>query len=178
MSQELETILLAYGNLIDELPTAIAERVFLAFSAGHERHPSFDKYDYPDLNIADIYRLATVILFPSEIEGRGLPIIESGAVGIPIICSRYRPTDVFAEVIGEDLPEEERILYFRFPEEEFSEEFLGQVAGLLLHPEEFTKWRDHNRHAIRSRYSEAALRNAFQELIEHSYEIASHRKSL
>jgi glycosyltransferase involved in cell wall biosynthesis len=169
---DLETIFHAYGNLIDELPTGIAERVFLAFSAGHETHPSFDEYDFPDLNIVDIYRLATVILFPSEIEGRGLPIIESGAVGIPIICSRYRPTDVFANVIGEDLPKEERIRYFPFPENEFSEEFLDQVAGLLLHPEEFTKWRDHNRHAIRSRYSEAALRIAFQQLIERSFEIA------
>lgn len=170
---DLETILRAYGNLLNELPAAIAERVFLAFSVGYETHPSYDKHDFDDMNIAGIYRMADAILFPSEIEGRGLPIIESGAVGVPIICSRYRPTDVFDDVIGEGLAEEQQIRYLRFPEGEFSVDFLDQVTELLLHPEEFSEWRDHNRHAIRLRYSELALRVAFQQLIERSYEIAT-----
>jgi glycosyltransferase involved in cell wall biosynthesis len=125
------------------------------------------------MNIADIFRLATAVLFPSEIEGRGLPIIESGAVGVPIICSRYQPEEVFADVIGEDLPEALRIHYLLFPEDHFSEEFLAEVSELLTQPELWTKWREHNRRAIRSRFSVAALSTAFQHLLDHSYEIAA-----
>ena len=170
---DLETILDAYSNLIDNLPPAIGERVFLAFSGGHETHPSFEEQSLTDMNIVDIYRLATAVLFPSEIEGRGLPIIESGAVGIPIICSRYHPEEVFADVIGEDLPEELRIRYLLFPEDDFSKEFLDEVAELLTVPEAWTKWREHNRQAIRSRYSVATLSDAFQRLLARSYEIAA-----
>jgi glycosyltransferase involved in cell wall biosynthesis len=170
---DLETILDVYRKVIDILPPSIGERVFMAFSGGHETHHSFEEQTFTNMNITDIFRLATAVLFPSEIEGRGLPIIESAAVGIPIICSRYQPEEVFADVIGEDLPEELRIHYQLFPEGEFSEEFLSEVAKLLTVPEAWTKWREHNRQAIRLRYSEKALSAAFQLLLDHSYEIGA-----
>ena len=168
---DLETILAAFGRLIDSLPDTLAARVFLAFSSGHETHPSFGEQLLTDMNIVDIYRLATAVLFPSEIEGRGLPIIESGAVGIPIICSRYHPEEVFADVIGEDLPEELQIRYLLFPEDDFSEEFLDEVVELLTDPEAWTTWCEHNRLAIRSRYSVEALSDSFRRLLDGSYEI-------
>ena len=170
--EDLETILDVYRDLIDNLPPAFSGRVFLAFSGGHETHDSFEEQSLEDMNITDIYRMATAVLFPSETEGRGLPIIESGAVGIPIFCSRYEPEEVFAGVIGEDLPQEFRIHYVLFPEEEFSEAFLQEVADLLTHPETWAKWREHNRQAVRLRYSTAALSAAFQRLLDSAYEIA------
>ena len=170
--EDLETILDVYRDLIENLPPAFSERVFLAFSCGHETHVSFEEHSLEDMNITDIYRMATAVLFPSETEGRGLPIIESGAVGIPIICSRYEPEEVFAGVIGEDLPQDFRIHYLLFPEEEFSEAFLEEVADLLIHPEKWAKWREHNRQAVRLRYSTAALSAAFRRLLDSAYEIA------
>jgi len=170
--EDLETILDVYRDLIENLPPAFSERVFLAFSCGHETHVSFEEHSLEDMNITDIYRMATAVLFPSETEGRGLPIIESGAVGIPIICSRYEPEEVFAGVIGEDLPQDFRIHYLLFPEEEFSEAFLEEVADLLIHPETWAKWREHNRQAVRLRYSTAALSAAFRRLLDSAYEIA------
>ena len=59
--------------------------------------------------------MADAVVFPSETEGRGLPIIEASASGIPVICSQYRPREVFNDVIGESLPEEFRIRYTLFP---------------------------------------------------------------
>ena len=151
--EDLETILDAYANLIGALPPAVAERVFLAFSAGHETHPRLEALDFEDMTIVDIFRMATAVLFPSEIEGRGLPIIESNAVGVPIICSRYRPEEVFADVIGEDLPKTLQIRYVLFPEDDFPDAFLSEVAHLLTSAEARTKWRDHNRQVVRRRYS-------------------------
>ncbi len=169
---DLETILNAYGKMLNTLPPPVSDRVFLAFSGGRETHPSFEEQYFNNMNIGDIYRMATAVLFPSETEGRGLPIIESAAVGIPIICSRYQPEEVFADVIGEDLPEELRIHYQLFPEDKFSEEFLNGVAALLTNPEVWTKSREHNRQVIRSRFSVAALSAAFQRLLDHAYKIA------
>ncbi|KAA3643370.1 MAG: glycosyltransferase family 1 protein [Chloroflexi bacterium] len=169
---DLSTILQCYEELIEDLPPSIGERVFLAFSVGREEHPVFQEKGFAPLNITDLYRLATAVLFPSETEGRGLPIIESAAIGVPIISSRYSPVEVFDGVIGEHLPEEQRIQYIEFPEGEFSQAFLGQVADLLLRPEIKTRWQAHNRKAIRLRYSDDALRASFQNLLQQLYEIS------
>ena len=60
--------------------------------------------------------MADAVVFPSETEGRGLPIIEASASGVPIICSQYHPREVFGDVIGEKLPKELQIHYTLFPE--------------------------------------------------------------
>lgn len=168
--QDLSTILQCYEEMIEDLPSSISERVFLAFSVGREAHPVFQQKGFAPLNITDLYRLATAVLFPSETEGRGLPIIESAAIGVPIISSRYSPVEVFDSVIGEHLPEEQRIQYIEFPEGEFSQAFLYLVADLLLRPEIKTRWQTHNRNAVRMRYSDAALRASFQDLLQQLYD--------
>ena len=45
----------------------------------------------PDAVIADFYRLADALLFPSIEEGFGIPILEAGLSGIPIFCSDIPP---------------------------------------------------------------------------------------
>ena len=41
----------------------------------------------PDEVVADLYRLADLLLLPSLEEGFGLPILEAGLAGIPVFCS-------------------------------------------------------------------------------------------
>lgn len=41
----------------------------------------------PDQEIALLYRLATLLVFPSLIEGFGLPILQAMASGCPVVCS-------------------------------------------------------------------------------------------
>ena len=41
----------------------------------------------PDEVIADFYRIADALLFPSSEEGFGIPILEAGLSGIPIFCA-------------------------------------------------------------------------------------------
>ncbi|MGD8555373.1 MAG: glycosyltransferase family 4 protein, partial [Anaerolineales bacterium] len=162
---DLERVLQAYLKAVSALPKSIAERVFLAFSVGHEEHPSFSEKGFEPLTIETIYRMADAVVFPSEIEGRGLPIIEAGASGIPIICSPYSPQEVFAEVVGEQLPAPSRIRYTLFPEGDFSRDFLDEVAGLLLHPEAIQDVMKHNRKAVRARYSRDSLKKRFEFLL-------------
>ncbi|MBI1276882.1 MAG: glycosyltransferase [Anaerolineaceae bacterium] len=44
-----------------------------------------------DDTLADCYRLADALLFPSTQEGFGIPILEAGLSGIPIFCSNLPP---------------------------------------------------------------------------------------
>ncbi len=164
--QDLELILATYMRMTESLPPETADRIFLVFSVGHENHPCFEAMNLKPLCIEEIYQLADLILFPSETEGRGLPIIEASAGGIPIACRRYYPEAVFAEVVGEHLPEAEQIQYIRFPEKEFSEDFLENVTAALLHPESYESWRRHNREAVRSRYSMAMIARKLKKILE------------
>ncbi len=163
---DLENVLEAYINLCDEIPGEVADRIFLVFSVGNENHPCFKKLNLKPLCIEEIYQLADLVLFPSETEGRGLPIIESSAGGIPIVCRRYYPEEVFDEVVGKDLPEDEQIWYLRFPTGEFKKSFLDKVTELLLHPKYFEDWREHNREAVRNRYSTKMIVRKFKDFFK------------
>lgn len=54
----------------------------------------------PDEVIADFYRLADALLFPSHEEGFGIPLIEAGFSGIPVFCADI---PVLRELGGDDL---------------------------------------------------------------------------
>jgi glycosyltransferase involved in cell wall biosynthesis len=162
---DLEKVLKAYRRTLRKLSGALADRVFLGFSVGHETHPSFLENRFQPLTIEDIYLMADVVVFPSETEGRGLPIIEASACGIPIICTHYKPREVFDDVIGRKLPEDMRIRYTLYPEGRFRDGFLSEVANFLLHPAARRETGHHNREVVRARYSQAAFKNKFEKLL-------------
>ncbi len=49
-----------------------------------------DKF-VPDAVIADLYRLADALFFPSREEGFGIPMLEAGLLGLPIFCTDIPP---------------------------------------------------------------------------------------
>jgi glycosyltransferase involved in cell wall biosynthesis len=168
---DLEKVLSAYRKAMRGFPEGLADRIFIAFSVGHEWHPCFTDRQFQPLSIETIYRIADVVVFPSEAEGRGLPIIESSASGIPILCSRYRHREVFSEVVGESLPEAKQIRYTLFPEGHFSKDFLSKVATLFIHPGDHQERITHNREAVRARYSQASFMVNIQQLLKHFCEM-------
>jgi mannosylglucosylglycerate synthase len=54
----------------------------------------------PDAVIADFYRIADALLFPSQEEGFGIPIIEAAFSRMPVFCSDI---PVLRELGGEDV---------------------------------------------------------------------------
>ena len=163
---DLESVLNAYKEVINPLQESVANRIFMAFSIGTEYHTSFENFKYKKLTIEDIYRLASVVVFPSLTEGRGLPIIESSAAGIPIICSRYQPEEIFAGVVGEDLIEDYQIRYIPFPENDYTGAVLDEISELLLHPQKRAEDNLHNVEVTRQRYSRQVMYSSFNDYLE------------
>lgn len=163
---DLSKILNTYKEVVSSLPSDVGSRLFQAFSVGHEDHPTLTKNHLDRLHIQDIFRMADAVVFPSESEGRGLPIVESSAAGVPIVCSRYQPEAVFAGVVGEHLDEELRIHYTLFPEGDFSDATLQEVTDILLFPERMADRITHNRAAVAERYSMKALQATFEGFLE------------
>ena len=44
-------------------------------------------HSIPDAVIADLYKLADILILPSREEGFGIPILEAGLAGVPVFCS-------------------------------------------------------------------------------------------
>jgi glycosyltransferase involved in cell wall biosynthesis len=157
----IERVLDAYEMVLDKAPATIARRLFQAFSVGHQSSAGSSDV----LSIIDIYQLADLVLFPSLTEGRGLPIPESAASGVPIVASEYDPPAVFAAVVGLDLPPEQQIRYVDFPDGKFSDETLAKITTMLLNPKRHSEMVAHNRKAVLERYSLEALQDSFEEIV-------------
>lgn len=163
---DLARILNTYREVVSSLPSDMASRLFQAFSVGHEDHPTLAENHLKRLYIQDIFKLADAVVFPSRSEGRGLPIVESSAAGVPIVCSRYQPEAVFAGVIGEHLDEQLQIHYTLFPEGDFSDATLQEVTDILFFPERMASRIAHNRAAVAERYSMTALQHTFEVFLD------------
>lgn len=159
---DLERVVAAYRATLDALPPDLARRVFLSLSAGWQSHPTLAD----DIDIVDIYQLADLVLFPSLTEGRGLPIVEASAAGVPIVCSRYEPDAVFAEVVGEHLDPIDRVEYELFPAAAPSSDLLDRVTRLLLDAATRAERAAHNRAAVEHRYSLVALQESFEAILD------------
>jgi len=158
---DVEDVLHAFSDVLDSVPDSIGGRIFQAFSVGTQNHPSLSE----GLEIFDIYHIADMVVFPSETEGRGLPIPESAAAGIPIVCSRYDPVLVFDDVVGASRPESERLQYLEFPDSAFDDELLDEITAMLFDPASFTDRTIHNQNAVQARFSLQDLQRSFTEYL-------------
>ena len=158
---DVEDVLHAFSDVLDSVPESIGGRIFQAFSVGTQNHPSLSE----GLEIFDIYHIADMVVFPSETEGRGLPIPESAAAGIPIVCSRYDPVLFFDDVVGASRPESERIQYLEFPDSAFDDELLDEITAMLFDPASFTDRTIHNQNAVQARFSLQDLQRSFTEYL-------------
>lgn len=159
----IDRLLDSYRSVLATVPSAIGRRLFQAFSVGWQTHPSLTA----ELDIVDIYQLADLVVFPSMLEGRGLPILESAAAGVPLVCSEYEPRSVFEELVGMGLPPEQVIQYEEFPSGAFPEDLLARLTSALLDPESQTDRIAHNREAVRVRYSFDSLTDSFRTIVDH-----------
>ena len=150
-----------YKDFIETLPTEFRDRIFLGLIFGLENNPDLKERGLKDLTIYDIYNISSIVLLPSETEGRGLPIIESCALGIPIISHRYTPEHVFKEVIGEDLEKSKRLQILSFKGKTIPDDIIKSSAQLIMYPECNQKVADENHLAVHHRFGPKNLEMAF-----------------
>ena len=145
-----------FGRSVSRLPETVRDRVFLALLFSGVDYPEFrDRFDDP-CTIADLYGIASLVMLPSETEGRGLPIIESAASGVPIMSRRYDPQTVFAEVIGEHLARSERLEVISY-RDRITTRVIECIKEHLLTPLRFAPAGVHNRHVAEDRFGMESL---------------------
>jgi hypothetical protein len=149
----LERLVREFSKLVSRLPEAVQNRVYLALLFSEFDHREF-RARHPDpIGMPDLYNIASLAVLPSETEGRGLPILESAACGVPILTCHYEPAEVFSEVIGENLAREDRLDVIIFRGTHFKDSTIERLSEQLLSPDRPEDMRRHNREVVENRFS-------------------------
>jgi glycosyltransferase involved in cell wall biosynthesis len=143
-------LLREFDRSVSRLPEHVRDRVFLALLFSWIDYPEFRERFASPCTIADLYGIASLVMLPSETEGRGLPIIESAASGVPIFTRRYDPQAVFAEVIGEHLARDERFEVISY-RNRITPRVIECIKEHLLTPLHFAQSKVHNRQVAEDR---------------------------
>ena len=153
-------------EVFEKLPEFVRDRIFFApLFAGLDAAEFRNQFKKPAL-IAEVYGTASLVCLPSETEGRGLPIIEAAACGVPALVRRYQPEEVYAHVIGEHLAAESRLEVIEFTGQRIGREAIEKTRDLLLHPDEYLDVSRHNRKVVDERYSTRALHEDLVEAVD------------
>ncbi|MFC2129245.1 phosphodiester glycosidase family protein [Bacteroidota bacterium] len=158
-----------FGELLEGIEAAYSDRLYLAFLLGElDKERFISKFENP-IGIPELYNIASLIMLPSETEGRGLPIIEATACGTPIFCSRYVPEEVYSEVIGEHLKEKERLKVLEFKGKKISKKIVSKIINRVFFPHKYADETKHNKKVVEKRYSLNALNENIQQIIQRLY---------
>ena len=158
-----------YKNFLEKLPNKYRSRIFLGFLFSEfDKHEFKKKYKKP-LNIEQLYDVASLILLPSQTEGRGLPIIEAAACGTPIFCRKYEPRQVYDEVIGYHLDEKNRLKVLDFKGSKIPNKLIERICDHIFYPQNRMTDVTHNRNVIHQRYSLESLQINIKYIIGRLY---------
>ncbi len=160
--EDLRDVVTGFRRVLSGAPHDIGRRIYLLLSAGKLGKSTLHARGPDQLSMADLYHVADLVMLPSETEGRGLPILEAAAAGLPLVCSQYHPREVFDAITGRNLKNSSRIQYSHFPDGRFGTELLQEITDLVFRPSVSSKLRHHNRRAVAARYSMPALTHSFQ----------------
>ncbi|MDC0357317.1 hypothetical protein OAO01_00745 [Oligoflexia bacterium] len=166
---DFENLIKSFDEYLKEIPDHLRNRIFLACMFSEFDRPRFkERYQSP-VTIPDLYNIASLILLPSETEGRGLPILEAAASGVLIFCRRYHPVEVYAAVIGEHLPEDRRLKVMEFLGGQITGSVARAITERIFFPQNFIDEVKHNRRAIERRYSFKAMKKGFERMLRQLY---------
>jgi glycosyltransferase involved in cell wall biosynthesis len=108
----------AYAQRLQKLASQLGFQDNVIFM--HQLQMGAGVHPVTDADIAGLFRLADVVVMPSESEGFGLPVLEAGIAGSPMVCADI---PVLREVSGGDA--------WLFPADATAEELAGVIASAL-----------------------------------------------
>ena len=153
-----------FKEILKEINPEFKNRIFLGFLFSELDKDRFKKQFENPIGLPELYNIASLVLLPSETEGRGLPIIEATATGVPIFCNRYTPEIVYAEVIGEHLSDSERLKVIEFKRNKITNKHLQAIIDRVFFPQQFINEVTHNKNVVEKRYSLNSLEKNMKDI--------------
>ncbi len=172
----LSHLILRFDDLLSAASESYRDRLFLAFLFSELDKESFKDHFEEPVGIPELYSISSLVLLPSKTEGRGLPIIEAAASGIPVFCRRYFPKNVYSRVIGKHLDEHDRFRVIEFNGRTIGKKHVRKILERVFFPHQFADEIKHNRRVVIRRYSLEALNNNILEIMHRLHHQMSRAK--
>ena len=161
-----QELLFDFSLFLDSLPEEFKSKVFLGFLfSAFDKDEYKQKYNTP-IDIWRLYHISSLILLPSQTEGRGLPILEAAASGTPIFCRQYEPRAVYQEVIGTHLDEKDRLRVLEFNGDKFTNKLLHKIIEQVFYPQNNVENIAHNINVIENRFSYRVLEENMVDVVK------------
>lgn len=174
-----QKLLKCFQALLNSIDREFRKRVYLGFLFSEADKERFKNQFESPIGIPELYSISSLILLPSKTEGRGLPILEAAAAGVPIFCRRYQPENVYAEVIGEHLPEKDRLQVIEFRGRTILDSHVNEVIEKVFFPHIHHRSVTHNKRVLENRYSIASLNLGIDRIVKKLYyQLKPNSKSL
>jgi len=168
-----------FNTFLKKLGKKFRSRVLLGFLFSEFDKNEFKKRFKKPLDIEQLYDVASLILLPSQTEGRGLPIIEAAACGTPIFCRQYEPRAVYDGVIGRHLDESLRLNVLEFKGSKIPKSLAEKICDHVFYPQNRMVEVTHNRNVIQKRFSLEALKNNVKYILERLYlQLSAHTQEV
>ncbi|MGK0427609.1 MAG: glycosyltransferase involved in cell wall biosynthesis, partial [Ulvibacter sp.] len=158
-----------FASFLKDLPKEFRSKVLLGFLFSEFDKNEFKKKYKKPLDIKQLYDVASLILLPSQTEGRGLPIIEAAACGTPIFCRQYEPREVYDQVIGRSLDESLRLKVLEFKGSKVPKQLAEKICDHVFYPQNRMVDVTHNRSVIKKRYSIESLETNMRDIVKRLY---------
>ena len=158
-------LLVSFTAFSESLPEEYRSKVFLGFLFSEFDKDDFKQKYHAPIDIWHLYHIASLILLPSQTEGRGLPILEAAASGTPIFCRQYEPRAVYEEVIGNHLDEYNRLRVLEFKGKKMSKRLINKTIEQVFYPQNIIDDVTHNLNVIKNRYSFEALETNLADIL-------------
>lgn len=162
-------IINSFKKALSSLDQFFHDKIFLAFLFREIDKNSYKKKSKNPITIYDLYNCASLVLLPSETEGRGLPIIEAAAARVPIFTRRYYPLEVYAEVIGKKLDDRDRLRVIDFQNDYISNKKIENIIDRLIHPLRYLEEAEHNYQVVKRRFSPDSLQKNINTILHTLY---------
>ena len=164
-----QKLLKEFSHLLSRLPKAYRDKVYLGFLFSYFDKQAFRRKHSDPITIRQLYNIASLVLLPSQTEGRGLPILEASACGTPVFCRQYEPRTVFEEVIGYHLDEHNRLKVYEFSGDDIDSRQVAKIIEHIFYPQNAMDIILHNKQVIQRRYSIKILEENIEYILYRHY---------
>jgi len=144
-------------NFYQQLTPDLKKRLFVGFKFGKDNNENFLTEDLKELAIGELYGIADLVFLLSQTEGRGLPIIESAAAGVPLVVNPFDPYQTYKEVTS-------GLKVFAWQDND--QNLVRELVPFIISKEKRKRLLKANRKIVNARFTFKALKEQFIYILE------------
>lgn len=144
-------------NFYQKLTPDLKKRFFVGFKFGKNSNENFLTEGLKELAIGELYGIADLVFLLSQTESRGLPIIESAAVGVPLVVNPFSPDQIYKEVTS-------GLKVFAWQDND--QNLVKELVPFIISEEKRKQLLKINRKIVNARFTFKALKEQFIYILE------------